>query len=227
MGVRAVIGTTAVVAVLVGGAAFADGVARETAESRLAEEAQQRIAGLDAPPDVSIGGWPFLTQVAGGRLDQVDITAEQAVLEGLTLEDVVVRLTGVSTDQPTTARSAEMSAVAPVSALPELIELDAELSTRDGLLLAQGELLGIPVEIALAPRAAGREIAIEVEEILVGGGAFDLSALPGLDRAFEDLVVPVDQLPQGLELTAVRVEGDVVVIEAAGSDVVLEQVPTG
>lgn len=223
MGVRAVIGTTAVVAVLVGGAAVADGIARQAAQTRLAEEAQQRIAGLDAPPDVSIGGWPFLTQVAGGELDRVDIAAEQAVLEGLRLEDVVVRLTGVSTTQPTTARTAEMTAVAPVAALPALIDLDAELSTRDGMLLAQGEVLGIPVEIGLVPSAAGREIAIEVQEILVGGGAFDLSVLPGLDRAFEDLSVPVDQLPQGLELTVVRVEGDVVVLEAAGRDVVLEQ----
>jgi hypothetical protein len=227
MGVRAVLGTAAVVAVLVGGAAFADGVARETAESRLAEEAQQRIAGLDARPDVSIGGWPFLTQVAGGELSRVDISAEQAVVEGLTLEDVVVRLTGVSTDQPTTARTAEMSAVARVAALPAIIDLDAELSTRDGVLLAQGELLGIPVEIGLVPSAAGREIAIDVQEILVGGGAFDLSVLPGLDRAFEDLSVPVNQLPPGLELTDVRVEGDVVVLEAAGSDVVLEQRPAG
>ncbi|WP_225755687.1 DUF2993 domain-containing protein [Actinotalea sp. Marseille-Q4924] len=222
MGARAVIGTVVVVVVLAGGAVVADGIARDRTEDRLAADLPEQIRGLDAPPDVTIGGWPFLTQVLAGELDQVDIAAEEAVLEGLTLQDVEVRLTGVSTDQPTTARTAELTAVAPVDRLGEVIDLPVTLTARDGSLVAEGDVLGIPLEIVLLPTAAGREIAIEVQEISAGGGSFDLSGIPGLEGAFDGLAVPVDQLPEGLELTDVRVEGDTVVLEAAGEDVTFE-----
>lgn len=225
MRVRGVIVTVAVVAVLAGGAVVADGIARSSTEDRLAGDLQQQIAGLRTEPDVTIGGWPFLTQVVGGELDQVDIAAEEAVLEGLTLQDLTVRLTGVSTDQPTTARTAELSAVAPVERLGDVVDLPVELTTQDGVLVAAGDVLGIPLVIALLPTAAGREIAIDVQEITVGGGAFDLSGIPGLEAAFGDLTVPVDQLPEGLELTAVLVEGETIVLEAVGTDVVFEAAP--
>lgn len=227
MGARGVIGTVVVVTVLAGGAFVADGIARDRTEDRLADELQQQIPGLQAPPDVTIGGWPFLTQVAGGELDQVDIAAEEAVLEGLTLQDVTVRLTGVSTDQPTTARTAELTGVAPVDRLGDVLDLPVELSARDGALVATGDILGIPLELTLVPSAAGREIAIDVEQISAGGGSFDLGAVPGLEGAFEGLAVPVDQLPEGLELTDVRVDGDGIRLEAAGEDVVFEQVTAG
>ncbi|EYR64569.1 hypothetical protein N866_08780 [Actinotalea ferrariae CF5-4] len=226
MGARGVIGTAVVVVVLAGGAFVADGIVRERTEARLAEDLQEQIPGLDAPPDVTIRGFPFLTQVAGGELDRVDIAADEAVLEGLALQDVVVRLTGVSTDQPTTARTAELSAVAPVDRLGEVVDLPVALTTRDGALLAEADVLGVPIEITLLPRAAGREIAIEVQEISAGGGSFDLSGLPGLDGAFDGLTIPVDQLPEGLELTDVRVEGEGVVLEAAGEDVAFEMATT-
>lgn len=228
MGARAVIGTVVVAAVLAGGAVVGDGIARERAQARLGEELQGQIAGLDAPPDVTIGGWPFLTQVLAGELEQVDIAAEQAVLEGLTLEDLTVRLTGVSTDRPTTARTAELTAVAPVDRLGEVIDLPVELVARDGALVAEGDVLGIPLQLVLVPSAAGREIAVQVQEISAAGGSFDLSGIPGLSGLFDGLAVPVDQLPAGLELTDVRVEDDAVVIEAAGADVTFdaETLPT-
>jgi hypothetical protein len=227
MGVRGVVGTVVVVAVLAGGAVVADGIARDRTEDRLAGDIQQQIEGLETRPDVTIGGWPFLTQVVGGELDQVDITAEEAVLEGLTLQDVTVRLTGVSTDQPTTARTAELTGVAPVDRLGDVLDLPVELAAQDGALVASGDVLGIPLEITLLPSAAGREIAIEVERISAGGGAFDLGAIPGIEGAFDGLTVPVEQLPEGLELTDVRVDGDVILLEAAGQDVVFEQVAAG
>jgi hypothetical protein len=227
MGARAVAGTVLVVAVLAGGAVVADGIARERTEDRLAAELQQQIGGLDAPPDVTIGGWPFLTQVAGGELDRVDIAADQAVVEGLTLRDVTVRLTGVSTDQPTTARTAELAGVAPVDGLADLVELPVQLAARDGALVAEGEILGLPLEITLLPRAAGREIAVELQDVSVGGGAIDLGGIPGLEGAFDGLTIPVEQLPEGLELTQVRVDGDGILLEAAGEDVVLEAPAAG
>ncbi|MBC7292038.1 MAG: DUF2993 domain-containing protein, partial [Actinotalea sp.] len=146
MGARAVIGTVAVVTVLAGGAVVADTVVRDRAEATLADELQQQIPGLDSPPDVTIGGFPFLTQVAGGELQQVDIAAPEAVLEGVTLRDLTVRLTGVATDQPTTARTAELAAVLPVDQLPEVGDLPIQLTPRDGTLVAGGsfDLGGLP-----------------------------------------------------------------------------------
>ena len=61
----------------------------------------------------------------------------------------------------------------------------------------------------------------------MGGGALDLGGIPGLEGAFDGLTIPVDQLPEGLELTEVRVEGEAILLEAAGEDVVLEAPTAG
>lgn len=221
MGVRGVVGTVLVVGALVGGAVVADGVARDRAEARLATELQSRIPGLDAEPDVTIGGVPFLTQLLGGELDDVHVAAPVAVLEGLALQDVDVRLAGVSTDEPTTVREMTMTGLARTEDLSAVLDIGTDLRVEGEHLVASFEVLRATVDVVLSPTAAGRSIEVDVVELRALGGSVDPGDVPGLGDRFDGLTIPVEQLPEGLELTRLTVVPEGVRIDAAGADVTL------
>lgn len=228
MGARAVVGTVVVLGVLVGGAAVADGVVRERTEDELAANLQTQIPGLDAEPEVTIGGFPFLTQVLAGELDEVHATAPSLTVEGIPLEDVVVDLAGVSTDQPTQVRDATMTASVSLASMTEVLAVPVDLAIDGERLVASGDILGLPLEAALAPRADGRAIAVDVETINLGGVEVAVEDLPGaLADQLTGLTVPVDGLPEGIELTEVTVTTEGVDLTAAGSDVVLDAAALG
>lgn len=225
MRVRWIVLTIVVLAVLVGGAVLADGIFRERTEDRLAAELQADFGGLDAPPDVTIDGFPFLTQVLAGQLEQVHVTAPEAVVEGLALQEVDVRLRGVSTDQPTTAQEARLEAFLRLAEIQELVPVSADLVAEEGRLVARTTLLGLPVEAVLRPRPAGRQIEVGIEELRLGGAVVSVDDLPSrLTDQLAGLTVPIEQLPDGLELTDLVVEEDGVRLTAEGSDVVLDSV---
>ncbi len=96
VGMRLVIGLVVVVALLVG----ADQLARVIAE-RVAGSAIQNSQGLPDRPDVSIGGYPFLTQFAVAEYDHVEITARDVPVgpsgRALRIDSIVVDLRRVST----------------------------------------------------------------------------------------------------------------------------------
>src|SRR5215472_8248092 len=61
-------------------------------------EVSDRIAaayGLPSKPGVSIGGFPFLTQVAAGNYHQVDVFAGRVQADGATLDNLRSDFTGV------------------------------------------------------------------------------------------------------------------------------------
>ncbi|MFE0426382.1 DUF2993 domain-containing protein, partial [Streptomyces sp. NPDC058953] len=63
-----------ITAVVLGGLfVAADRVAVNYAESKVADKVRSS-QGLSRTPDVSINGFPFLTQVAGKQLDDVDVS---------------------------------------------------------------------------------------------------------------------------------------------------------
>ena len=224
---RVVVGVVAV-GLLVGGAAVADGVARERTQERLAAELQRQIVGLSSAPDVTISGFPFLTQVLAGELDDVRLSAADLTVEGLRLEDVDVRLTGVTTDQPTTARHATLNAATSLASIQEAVGASVELAIADGLLVASGTLLGVPLEVLLIPRPDGRAIAVDIDSLRVGGRTVDVAELPdAVTDQFRNITIPIDGLPQGIELTAVELTTDGALLEAQGDDVVFDATSLG
>jgi len=224
MGAKAVIGTLVVVGVLAGGAWVADGVLRERTEDRLAAQAEQQIPGLDAPPDVTIEGFPFLLQVARGELDRVRVTADEATVEGLLLRDVVVHLGDVTTEQPYTARTAEMTALAPMAGIADAVGLDVPLTADGADLVATIEVLGLEVEVVLRPEAVGRDVRVSLVGLRAAGAEVDPGRIPGVD-GLDGLTFPVDGLPAGMELTELTVQPDGVLLRAEGADVVVEAPP--
>lgn len=93
---RIVVGLLLGVLVLLALLVVADRVAKTVVEHRLAAQIEQS-QHLAARPDVTIHGFPFLTQVIGGRYRHVSLRARGPITEqGVQVTDASVELHGVS-----------------------------------------------------------------------------------------------------------------------------------
>ena len=230
MRARGLLITGATVVVLAGGLVVADGIARAGAQDRIATEVGRAIPGLAEAPEVTVDGFPFLTQVLAGELTSVRLTAPELTLDGLLLEDADVHLEGVSTTQPLTADAARLTGFTSLASVQGVVDgeigSEVDLSIDGGQLVATTEVLGLPLEVGLRPEPAGRAIAVVVETLSLGGASVDAERLPdALTEALTGLTIPLDELPAGVDITGVTVEADGFGLEAGGSDVVVGAMP--
>ena len=156
-----------------------------------------------------------------------DVTATSARLAGVDLQRVEVRATGVTTGEPFTADSAELVGSLSTATLQELVAARAgvegvRLGIEAGRVTARTDVLGLDVVAEVVPRPQGRTIAVEVVSVSVGGATVDIADLPRRVRAqLSEISLPVEGLPEGVELTDVTVEADGARITAAGRGVTL------
>lgn len=224
----ALVAGVVVVGVLVGGALIADGVMREKTEERLSGEVGSQVPGLGTEPDVTIAGFPFLTQVAGGQLDEVTVSTSSAEIGGILLEDVDVLLSGVSTEEPYTARDVTMTASVSLDTLRRMLSIDADLAIEDGDLVATSSIFGLPLELTLTPRPAGRSIEIDLISLSLAGATVSAEDLPNaLADQVEGLEIPMDELPVGMELTGLELTRDGVDLTVEGQDILLDAAALG
>lgn len=225
MRTRTAVTLAVVLAVAVVGALLGDRYGRDRTERGIATEVRTQL-DLAEDPDVTIGGLPFLTQLAGGELEEVRISAREVRLDGLAVTDADVVLHGVSTSRPTTARAVAMTGSVALAEIQRLVQVDAELEIVENQLLARTTVLMVPVAVTVVPRPDGRAIAVDVGTINLGGFEVDASRLPAaLTQQISGIRIPVEGLPQGMELTSVEVTAGGVDVAAAGTDVVLDTIP--
>jgi hypothetical protein len=220
-----------VLVVLLGLAAIADRVAVGVAEDRVAEAIAER-GDLAGTPEVSVEGWPFLTQAVAGDYEDVRVQLSAAELgqpEGTTAD---VRLRGVRV--PLSEVLGGSVTEIPVDRIEGTVTLSYELLSRelgtDTTLVPEGEglrltttvdVLGysVPLTAVGTVHLEGQELVVEVHE--AGAAGVDL---PGfvVDRAGEllDLRYPIE-LPFGLELTGVTPGDDGVRVTGGATDTVL------
>jgi hypothetical protein len=88
------------IVVLAGLFVAADRVAAYAAERTLVSQAKKEMAARDitsaSDPKVSVGGFPFLTQVAKGRYDRITIHLDRPSSQGVALDSLDVTATGVN-----------------------------------------------------------------------------------------------------------------------------------
>lgn len=110
---------------LIGGVIAADRVGVHIAEDEIAKQVAAQYQ-LDAEPDVTIHGVPFLTQALGGEYDQIDVALGAWAEKGVTVQDARLELAGVRAPlgdvingnaSNLTVRTATVSAVVPYSVL--------------------------------------------------------------------------------------------------------------
>ncbi|NQX11377.1 DUF2993 domain-containing protein [Microbacteriaceae bacterium VKM Ac-2855] len=230
-GVRLVVALIVLFVLLVVAAVVGDGFARRAVADSTATQIRD-VLGLDAthPVAVTVGGWAVLPQLIAGRLDRLDIEADDVALGGLNA-DVTAHATGVPISGAGELESAHVDAAIDAASVESLV---AEFSngTVDDVTLDPPAVqletdidvfgLSLAVGVGLVPDAVDGEIALEPESIRLGGATITADDLRDRVGSLADGLVRTrticldDALPVGLTLRSVEVRSQTL---RAGFDV--------
>ncbi|MFI0963823.1 DUF2993 domain-containing protein [Streptomyces sp. NPDC021080] len=213
------------------------------------DEAAGRIKsteGLAATPDVSIGGFPFLTQVVAGELDDVKIGIKnyEAPTGGTGSSAGTIRIDDLDAEMHGVAFSGDYSSATAGSATGTASISYAELlkAAKSGpqqigfgftarvIGLSDGGHGKIKVAVSVTPPGAKSSQTISVlSSVTVSGDTVKVHAdsLPSLAvklaegriRSITDFQQKIEQLPGGVKLDKVEAAPDGVEISVKGSDV--------
>ncbi|MDF3300336.1 LmeA family phospholipid-binding protein [Streptomyces tropicalis] len=224
-----------------------------TAADRLAVhfaegEAADRLRtseNLNSTPDVSIKGFPFLTQVASGELDDVEVGIGH--YEAATGDGQKIRIDGLHADLRGVVLSGDYHAATADSATgtatisySELLRTAKSEPTRvapgitarvvglsDGgngkiKVAVEATVLGArlprPVAVLSSVTVQGDEVRVKADALPALGGA---EIAESRVRAITDFQQAVDRLPGGIRVDSVRAAKDGVEITVKGSHVKL------
>jgi len=229
--VKALASLVVVAVVVVGGLYIGD----RYAESRAEEYAVGVVSGSIAvtqPPVVDIKGFPFLTQLASGTLDQVTATVPEATLESIPVTDVSLDATGVNVrpfaGQHPSAAHATIAATIPIASLEKVVKdktgLTVQLVVEGSTVKASGTVLGLPLVLTLVPRVDNGKLLVDAQGLTLGGREITTQSLPSALRGrISGIEVPVQGLPAGLSLTRADVVPTGLRITADGTNVAVPQ----
>ncbi|SMX99993.1 Protein of unknown function (DUF2993) [Brevibacterium sp. 239c] len=212
-----------IVATLLIGFIAADRVVDFTTESKIAE-------GLKpyGDADVNVEGFPVLTQMAGGKLNTVHVTADRAHYENVDFTDVDAKLFDVPVDTSRPIGTVEASGVIPLETIDSLAAEHATLpsgmkfTTIDDKLFLKGSLLGQDLLVGIEPKAQSRQVVVDATTIRLGSAEVDIDSIPSfLTSSISDIVIDLDSLPAGLELTDIKATDSGLVVSLHGTGVSL------
>ncbi|MEU6392908.1 DUF2993 domain-containing protein [Streptomyces sp. NPDC046939] len=229
--------------VIVGGLfVIADRVAVNFAEDKAADRIRTS-EGLADTPDVSIKGFPFLTQVVGGTLDDVEIGIKDYDAKSgsgsIRIADLDAEMHGVEFDSSYSSATADTATGTARISYDELLKAVKKgdvaqvapgvTAQIDGLSYGGGDKIKVAVSVktpvgTLHPTVLS---AVKVTDGKVSAradslpkiGAFDLAE--GRVRAVTDFQQAIDELPAGIELDNVQAVKDGVEITVKGSNLKL------
>ncbi|MDX6738191.1 DUF2993 domain-containing protein [Actinocorallia sp. A-T 12471] len=190
------------------------------AESRAEAEVARQVAvqyRLTSEPSVSFGGFPFLTQALSGKYDSVDVSIGAFTDQGISLQDVNVRLEGLNAPlsdlmngdaSSLTADKAVASAVIPYGIVQKQLAdrgVTAVARSADGNVLAKGTysapVVGeIPIDLTVSLRLTDEGVAIVPEKVAAVGFQVPLAAVKGMFTH----TIPISGLPFGAKITGVE-----------------------
>lgn len=209
----------------------ADRIAVSVAEKKAAERAQVS-EGLADRPDVSIEGFPFLTQAASGKLDDVKISAKDiaagqgdrsvriesfhADLHGVVLSDDYHRAVADSADGNAFLTYEDLSAAA-----PDGITVSYPGPAKDGKAMVKltASFHGAHVSVLSQLSVRGADtIGLHAENL---PRAITALGLEDELRQQIDFTSRLTHLPAHIALTSVTTTPDGISVEAGGENVVL------
>ncbi|GHE57660.1 hypothetical protein GCM10018785_28560 [Streptomyces longispororuber] len=235
-----------VVVVLGGLFVAADRFAVSFAENEAAEKLKSQ-EGLSSTPDVSIKGFPFLTQVIGGKLDDVEISIKDydAKSDGDTIRvaDLDATMHGVDFSSDFSSATADRAAGVARISYDELLKA-AESEPVELPLGATGKVVGLsdggdgkikvavevskgstklpkPVHVLSSVSVEGDTIRVHADKVPDKLEVLGLSIrLPeGLVRDVTDFEEKVTDLPGGVKLDTVQAAPDGVDVAVKGENV--------
>ncbi|MFD1663303.1 DUF2993 domain-containing protein [Streptomyces caeni] len=222
---------------------IADRVAVHFAESEVADKLKT-TENLAATPDVSIKGFPFLTQVAAGELDDVEVgiknyeAATGNGTEKIRIDDLTARMKGVSFSGDYSSATAASATGTALIAYDELLKTAKSEPTpvapgvtarviglSDGgngkiKVAVEVKVLGAtlpnPVHVLSSVTAQGDTVRVHADALPKFGG---VEIAETRLRAITDFQQKIDELPGGIGLDKVEAAKDGVEITVKGSHV--------
>ncbi|MFH8490861.1 DUF2993 domain-containing protein [Streptomyces longisporoflavus] len=238
-----------IVVVILGGLfVAADRLAVGFAEDEAAEKLRTS-EGLSQTPDVSIKGFPFLTQVAGGTLDDVEIGIEDydatSGSDKIRIADLNARMKGVEFSGDYSSATADEATGTALISYDELLK-QAQGEPVELPLGATGKVVGLsdgggnkikvevevskggaklpkPVHVMSSVRVENDTIKVNADDIPKKFEVMGVSIpLPeGMVRDVTDFEEKVTGLPGGIKIDEVRPAKDGVEISVKGTNVKL------
>ncbi|MFE9498463.1 LmeA family phospholipid-binding protein [Streptomyces collinus] len=235
-----------ILVVILGGLfVIADRVAVHFAENEAADKLRN-TENLASTPDVDIKGFPFLTQVASGSLDdvQVGIKDYEAATgtggETIRIDDLTADMKGVDFSGDYSSATASTATGTATIAYDELLKTAKSQPTEvapgvtarvvglsDGgngkiKVAVDATVLGTklpkPVYVLSSVTVANDKVKVQADALPKLGGA---AIAEGRIRQITDFQQAIDQLPGGIKLDKVQAAPDGVEISVKGSDVKL------
>jgi hypothetical protein len=240
-----------IVTVILGGLfVIADRVAVGFAENKAADRIKS-TEGLASTPDVSIEGFPFLTQVVGGELDDVKIGIKdyEASTSGagsaggtgtIRIDDLNAEMHGVAFNGDYSSATANSATGSASIGYAELLKTAKSQPTQVapgvtarvvGLSDGGNGKIKVAVEVSIGGTKVPQPVSVLSSVTVVGGNTVKVHAdsLPklGVDlaenrvRAITDFEQKIDKLPGGIQLDTVQAAANGVDISVKGSNVKL------
>jgi hypothetical protein len=196
-----------------------DRVAVAYAENQAAQQMQSQ--GFPTKPDVSIEGFPFLTQVAGRRIDHVHITAND-VKEGPVTLNIVADATDILLDPG--FQSGTISHVTGTGVIPFSSVASAFGAGGSGLTISSAG--GNNIKVSL--NVLGLDVSMTGSVESTGPNTLKVHLNPptGIPVSLpipSDFTIHIPALPMHLTIQSVKVTSQGVVVHATGSDIKFTQ----
>ncbi|MER6979411.1 DUF2993 domain-containing protein [Streptomyces carpinensis] len=199
---------------------------------------------LASTPDVSINGFPFLTQLASGRLDDVEVgikdyeAATGKGTEKIRIDDLKADMKGVKFSGDYSSATADRATGTATIGYDELLKAAKSEPTDVGLGIT-AQVVGlsdggngkirVAVKFSLLPKPISVLSSVTVQDDKVQVHADALPRLAGVQliesrfRSITDFQQVIDQLPGDIRLDSVRAAKDGVEITVKGTNVRLAQ----
>ncbi|WLW54009.1 DUF2993 domain-containing protein [Streptomyces sp. YU58] len=229
-----------IVAVILGGLfVVADRVAVNFAEGEVADRLKTQ-EGLASTPDVSIEGFPFLTQVAGGELDDVRVGMKDYEADTGTggqrirIDDLQANMRGVAFSGDYSSATANAASGTASITYAELLKTAASEETELPLGIT-AKVVGLsdggngkikvdvkvsalqqPVSVLSTVTVDGDTVRVHADSIPSFGG---IQAAENEVRSITDFEQKIEGLPGGIKLDTVRAAQNGVDITVKGSNV--------
>jgi LmeA-like phospholipid-binding len=185
----------------------------------------QSAYNLPNRPHVTIQGIPFLTQVASGHYQEIDVSIASASAGGVTLHDVSAKFTGVKASLSlllgqdsgsVTATNATGTAVIPFSQVERRLPQGIRIGPDGSSLRVSGT--GVYSALRGTVRLAVSRSGITVTPQKASLAGIGVAGLTGLASRLT-FTLPVSGLPLHLSLTGVHVTQGGVLVDVSGHNV--------
>lgn len=217
-----------VVIILVGLLIAADRVAAVVASHEIADRVQTSY-NLPSKPSVTVRGFPFLTQVASGNYDEIDLSIGQVASNGVQVDNLDAHLTGVHApasdvlshgSSSITANQVTGRGTVPLSSVRSRLPQGVKLGTEGGGLKLSGTVhyLGVSIPVTAVAVLGVGDSGITVTPTKVSAGPGINAPASTISGQFR-FVIPVPALPLHLHVTSVSVIPGGVRVSAAAANV--------